>query len=330
MFATLLGALPRPPLGDDAPLEALVEAAMRAQEAAGLEPITDGGGPGEGGLVGRWRATAALTDRAVKQAITGPFSEVRGAATPGPATGRLATGRLATSGAATTAARSPASALDRRAATLAAADRLNATLRELAAAGCPLIEVHEPAATAIGADPDERALFRDAQARLLEGLTGTHISLAVVGGSADTAGIETILAAPYASLAVDLIAGPDNWRLVVAAPRERGIVCGALPTAAGSDDGPETLLWAAGYAASTAGRGPARVGLAPAGSLAHLSWAAAVAKMAALGEAVRLFGLPADERARSLDPRAVSSRSAALGRVDPPPSHGPDRGDDPT
>ena len=43
---------------------------------------------------------------------------------------------------------------------------------------------------------------------------GTHLSLAITGGNADEAGIETILAAPYASLAVDLIAGPDNWRLV--------------------------------------------------------------------------------------------------------------------
>jgi hypothetical protein len=35
-------------------------------------------------------------------------------------------------------------------------------------------------------------------------------------------------------------------------------------------------------------------------------------------------------RARSLDPRAVSSRSAALGRVDLPPSRSPDPGADPT
>ena len=41
MFATLLGALPRPTIETD-DTERLVEAAVRAQEAAGLEPITDG------------------------------------------------------------------------------------------------------------------------------------------------------------------------------------------------------------------------------------------------------------------------------------------------
>jgi len=228
MFATLLGALPRPPAERDAPVEALVEAAVRAQEAAGLEPLTDGGVHGDDRPLEAWRATSRLTDRAVKQIVRGPY-------TAGRASGGTAEVRSA--------------------ATLAAADRLNATLRELAAAGCPLIEIHEPDAISIGDDSAEQALFRAAHERLTDGLTGTHLSLAITGGNADAGGIETILAAPYASLAVDLIAGPENWRLVVAAPGERGIVCGAMPARAGSDDGPEPLLWAAAYAASTGGRG---------------------------------------------------------------------------
>ena len=175
------------------------------------------------------------------------------------------------------------------------------------------------------------ALFREAHARLTDGLTGTHLSLAITGGNADAAGIETLLAAPYASLAVDLIAGPDNWRLVVAAtPGDRGIVCGALGTRAGTDDGPELLLWAAAYAASTGGRGLERVGIATASSLAALPWAVAVRKMERLGEAARLAGQPGEERARHLDPRAVSIRSAALGRVDRPPPRASTGPDDPT
>ena len=110
--------------------------------------------------------------------------------------------------------------------------RSTLALRELAAAGCPLIEIHEPAATTIGADEAERALFREAHLRLLDGVEGSHLSLALTGGNADAAGIETLLAAPYASLAVDLIAGPDNWRLVAATPGDRGIVCGALSAGA--------------------------------------------------------------------------------------------------
>ena len=105
---------------------------------------------------------------------------------------------------------------------------------------------------------------------------------------------------------------------MAAAPQERGIVAGGLGTRAGSDDRVEVLLWAAAYAASTAGRGPDRVGLATAGSLAALSWPAAERKVRLLGEAVRLAALPPEERKRRIDPRAVDIRSAALGRYDPP------------
>lgn len=295
MFATLLGPLPRPPLGTDASDLELIEAAVRAQEAAGLEPITDGGFGDGRSPVERWRVTAALTSRAVKQALVGPYT----------------VGRAGAAGAGGSVAGA------REEATLAAADALNADLRALASAGCALIEIHEPAATAIGADERERALFREAQRRLLDNLDGPHLSLAITGGNADAAGIETLLAAPYGSLAVDLIAGPDNWRLVVATPGDRGIVCGALSCELGSDDGPELLLWAAAYAASTGNRGPARVGLATASSLARLPWDAAVTKLRRLGEAARLADLPPDELRRSINPRAVDIRSAALGRVEP-------------
>lgn len=303
MFAALLGPLPRPPLGPAASVDALVEAAVRAQEAAGLEPITDGGLRDDDDPVAAWRATAGLTDRAVKQVVEGPYTS-----------GRAQHGDAA----------------ERTAGTLARAATLNTALRELAAAGCPLIEIHEPSAVTIGTDPGERALFREAHLRLLDEVTGTHLTLALTGGNADEAGIETVLAAPYASLAVDLIAGPDNWRLVALTPGDLGIVCGALSAAAGTEDGPELLLWAADYAASTGGRGPDRVGLATASSLAHLAWDDAVRKLERLGEAARLADRPLDERLASFDPRAVSSRSAALGRVEPPPVQRPPRGQDPT
>ncbi len=293
MFATLLGPLPRPPLEADAGDRDLLEAAVRAQEAAGIEPITDGGFAGGESPVGRWRATASLTPRAVKQALLGPYT----------------VGRAGVAGG--------SGALVRQEKTLAAADALNADLRALASAGCPLIEIHEPMAVAIGTDERERALFREAQQRLLGGVEGPHLSLAITGGNADAAGVETLLSAAYDSLAVDLISGPDNWRLVVATPSDRGIVCGALSADLGSDDGPELLLWAAAYAASTGNRGPARVGLATASSLASLPWDAAVTKLRRLGEAARLGDLPPGELRRSIDPRAVDIRSAALGRVDP-------------
>ncbi len=285
MFATLLGALPRPPLDVAASTAALVEAAVRAQQAAGLEPLTDGGSARSEGIVDAWRLAAGLTDRAVKQAVVGPYSQ----------------GRTVQE-------------------TIARATTLNADLRALAAAGCPLIEVHEPSATMIGSDEAERARFREAHLRLLDGLdglVGTHLSLAITGGNAHEAGIETLLAAPYDSLALDLVAGPENWRLVVVTPGDRGIVCGALSVEPDDDDASELLLWAAAYAASTAARGPARVGLASAGSLEHLGWERALRKLARLGDAARLADLPPDDLRRAIDPRAVDIRSAALGHAAP-------------
>ena len=291
MFATLLGSLPRPPLPDVVPSETLVSAAVDAQAAAGLEPITDSGWWGTLPVVEAWQRTARLTERAVKQAVVGPYSVGRSG--------------------------SSAPSAERATAVLAAARVANENLRALAQAGCPLIEIHEPAIVTIGTDEAGWALFREAQLILTDGIVGTHLSLAITGGSADPAGLLAILAAPYASLALDLIAGPDNWRLVRAMPGDRGIVCGALSPIAGSDDGPEMLLWAAAYAASSHSRGPGRVGLATASSLAALPWDSAIAKLGRLGEAVLLAELPSDGLRGQLDPRSVDIRSAALGQAEP-------------
>jgi methionine synthase II (cobalamin-independent) len=317
MFGTLLGGLPRPSLPGRPSLDALVARAIEAQDLVGLEPITDGrlrwrgfAGPiaaGAGSLpawtgpltVDAWRYAAAATPRVVKQALPGPYTLGRRAAAAG------ITGGSDRPGA------------DRAALTMASAATLRAEVAALADAGCTIVEIEERDAGEIGTDEAERRLFREAHLALTDGLEGIHLSLAIIGGNADTAGIETILAAPYPSLAVDLIDGPDNWRLVTHVPGDRGIVAGALSSHHPSDDGPELLLWAAGYAASTNGRGPARVGLATAGGLGGLSWEMAERKLQRLGEAVRLAGLPAGEAAAHLDPRAIDIRSAAAGRFVP-------------
>jgi hypothetical protein len=325
MFGTLLGGLPIPPFADDA--ATLLEAGVRAQETAGFEPITDGRlgerpfespsrespplpspSPFDLGAlawgrwtspvsVAGWQATAELTERAVKQSLPGPYTLAR---------------RLRGSGRA------------RERAALAAAEGLRQEALALAAAGCPLVEIEESEAHRIGDEESERRIFVAAHRRLAEALTGTHLSLSIVGGSAWDAGAATILDAPYQSLAVDLIAGPDNWNLVVRAPADRGIVAGALSPQLGSDDAPELLLWAANYAASSGGRGLARVGLAIAGSLAPLTWEQAVTKLERLAKGVRLASLPpGDELAASVDPRSINIRSAAYGRPMPNRSPGP-------
>lgn len=196
-------------------------------------------------------------------------------------------------------------------------------LLDLAEAGCRWIEIHEPAAVQIGTDAARRGRFADLHRALTADLDGVHLSLAITGGAANEAGIETILAGAYASLALDLIAGPDNWHLAVAAPGDRGIIAGVLAPRAGSDDGPEVMLWAAGYAASTGGRGTDRVGLGTAGSFAGLSWPIAAEKIRRLGEAARLATAPREERLAAVDPRSIDSRSAALGRYAPRPRRRP-------
>lgn len=278
MFATLLGSLPRPPLADDAVPEALLDAVLALQAEHGLEPLTDAGW-----ALDRGDAVAAW------QASAGRTDRLVKAVVEGPFT----SGRPAA---------------EMRAALLALAD-----------VGCRWIEVHEPAAAGIGADPDARARFMDTHASLTAELgTDVHLSLAITGGSADDAGIETFLAGAYASLAVDLIDGPDNWRLATAWPADRGLICGALSARQGSDDGPELLLWAARYGASTRDRGPSRVGLATSGSLAALPWSVAAEKVRRLGDAARLATAPRDEMRATIDPRAIDKRSAALGRYEPP------------
>jgi methionine synthase II (cobalamin-independent) len=338
MFATVTGALPRrshdgldldaladavaagaaDPATLDAATEALVQDWLVEQVTAGLEPLTDGQvrtpdlaatvadalGLDAGSdarwtapiLVATWRAAAASADRAVKQAIPGPYTLARRDAPVG----------------------SPAE--ERATRSLAIADALAHEIAALATAGCPLVEVEEPAAVAIGTDEAERELFVETQRRLLRDAGTLHASLAVVGGDASAAGEATFVETPYASFLFDLIAGPDDWRLIARTPGQRGIVCGALDARAEATDDPALLVWAAHYAASTGGRGLARVGLSTSSSLRGLTHERAVAKLRVLGDAARIAGAGSvDAIAAALDPRAIDSRTAALGGVQPRP-----------
>lgn len=301
MFATLLGALPRP-IGPDglavADDEAAIVMALEAQADAGLEPLTDGRLRGTGPFrtpswdaaraAAEWRFASDRTDAIVKQAFPGPYT-----------LGRRAVGH------------------DRTRATLEFAYSLRRQIADIADAGCQLIEIDEPDAHLIGASAEDRACFVEAHQAMLDGIEGVHLSLSITGGTADTAGIDTILAAPYASLAVNLIDGPDNWRLVTRTPGDRGIIAGVISSRTESDDAADLMLWAAAYASASEGRGATRVGLGTAGGLDGLPWNVAVRKMRALGEAARLAQLPFAEVAPHLDPRAIDSRSAALGRYLP-------------
>jgi methionine synthase II (cobalamin-independent) len=296
VFATLIGAYPAPrePLAPDDAVRGTVEELA----AAGLEPISDGRGAERAAtaadverIVAAWRLAASPTDRAVKQALVGPYSMTRDPA------GRGAAGA------------SPATV----------AESIRATIEALTAAGCPLIEIEEPAAVDVGGDEPERRRFSDALRTATTGLgDAVHLSLVITGGNADAIGGATLFDLPFSSYAFDLIAGPDNWRLIAEAPGDRGIVCGALDPSADAADHPELLIWASHYAASTGGRGLVRVGLANASSLGGLSRERAHAKVEVLATAARLAAAASpDELAAALDPRAVDIRSAATGKYSP-------------
>jgi hypothetical protein len=287
VFATLLGGLPRPPVADDAAIEVAVDACLELQAKHGLEPATDGG----------WQLVDGDVVGSWRATATRADRLVK-AVVVGPFS-------------------SERPAADVRHEIVALAD-----------AGCRWIEVHEPGAQTLGDVPDGLARFAEAHRELTRDLgRDVHLTLAITGGNADAAGIDTILAGAYSSLAVDLIDGPDNWRLAVAVPAERGVICGAMSAHRGSDDSPETLLWAARYAAGSKGRGVDRVGLATSGSMRALSWDEAATKVRRLGEAARVAAMPPERQRAAIDPRAVDARSAGLGRVGPPRRRRPDRPD---
>ena len=282
MFATLIGPLTAAELG---PAE-LAE--------LGLEPVSDGNGArvvasaaDAASIVADWKAAAAIVSVAVKASLLGPYSVAR----------------------------------RHGGASFARAESVGAVASALAEAGCPLIEIEEPEAVGAAGDDAARkelgaALLRSAD--IVGG--GAHLSLVLTGGDVDGLGAAMLFDLPFASYAFDLIAGPENWRLIAEAPGDRGIVCGALDPSSAADDRPEPLVWAAHYAASTRGRGLARVGLANASSLGGLPRERARRKLEAMVEAARLASLEdPQELAAQLDPRAVDARSAARGRYEPPP-----------
>lgn len=282
MFSTLLG--PLPPVGPSGD-------AIGDLVSSGLELISDGQAARLPGIdpaeaVALWRAAAQASPVPVKAVLVGPATAARQAGT----------------------------------APEAAAEELQPVIAALAAAGCPIVEVAETDVLSIADDEAARAGFVAAHRRLLEGCDGMHVSLALIGGDLDRAGPATFFDLGYASFAFDLIAGPDNWRLITHAPGDRGIICGALDPRPGGDESRELLVWAAHYAAASNGRGLDRVGLANASPFVGVPRAEALRKLRIVADAARVAGIAsAAERAAHLDPRAVDARSAALGRVEPKP-----------
>jgi methionine synthase II (cobalamin-independent) len=302
-----------------AAIDRLVGEVLAAQAEAGLEPLTDGQvrWPDMAGAVrmaifeGRLQAERPLVTAWRAAAAAAPVGTTVAQAVPGPYTlGRLAVeDALRRTEEAGEAPPPPADVTASRFdVTLAVAEALAGEIEALVAAGCRMVVVEEPGAVGIGENASERVLFGNASAALLARSAGAHAMLAITGASAHEAGGSTFFDAPWQSLLVDLIAGPDNWQLVRQTPGDRGVVVAALRVREDElevDQAPE-MVWAAQYAASSNGRGLDRVGLTNATRLADRSPAAALAALRQLGLGARYAGMPvADAVEAGLDPRTI-------------------------
>jgi methionine synthase II (cobalamin-independent) len=195
---------------------------------------------------------------------------------------------------------------------------LGRTAQELAAAGCPLIQFDEPAATRGAlrtggpeACPDD--LARDVGALLDAIPDGQSVCLGLPDG-APRADLRAPLAElPVESFLVDVTAGADAWRFIAGLVPEQGVMVGAIDARSPAREDPEMLVWAATLAAEMGGRGTARVGISASGSLAGLERHYARRKMEQAGMAVRLAAMgPLGEVARALQPDPATCRIKGL------------------
>jgi 5-methyltetrahydropteroyltriglutamate--homocysteine methyltransferase len=235
--------------------------------------------------VDAWRSAAEATDLLVKQVLVGPYTIARLADSEDGSRHDLALGL---------------------------AEAMNAELRALVDAGCPIIQVDEGALTSIGADEGEWRLYGETQRLLTAGLEDHHLSLGLYRGAVDPSGHATILDGPYRSYLVDALGGADAWRFAFAVPPERGLIVGALDAAQEARDETEVLVWAMAWAAE-GDRSGERIGIASNGSLRAIGRHAARRKIELMGEAVRIATMgPLREVAEALDAVPAESKIAPL------------------
>ena len=264
----------------------------------GLAHALRAGTVGADSLVAAWRSLASIVGVTAKAVLPGPWTIAAGW---WPAMGQAAARRRS--------------------------ERLVAgCLAALAAAGCPMVMLAEPSLLDVDGDLQAwRDVANTLEAACSDAAPRVHLCLAITGGAPEIAGHAALTAAPFASHLVDVTAGPVAWAYLAALAPERGVIVGALDATAAAIDDPEMLVWAATLAAESGGRGAARVGISPSGSMAGIDRHHARRKVEQLGVALRLAGLgPLGEVARALQPdpagcsipslrRLIADHGAALG-----------------
>jgi methionine synthase II (cobalamin-independent) len=244
-------------------------------------------------VVAAWRHADAGTNVLTKQVLPGPWSA------------SLATTQDAS---------------DRVAVVRDLIEVLSETGRQLVAAGCPMLQVDEPAATRGGANDDAgddgvaAVDLRDAIEALVEGLPeGASICLGLPDGTPRQGLWASLAALPVQGYLVDITPGADAWCFIARLPPEKGVVVGAIDARSREIEDPEMLVWAATLAAEMGDRGVARVGVSASGSLAGIDRHRARRKMEQAGMAVRLAAMgPLGQVARALQPDPATCRIRGL------------------
>jgi methionine synthase II (cobalamin-independent) len=192
-------------------------------------------------------------------------------------------------------------------------ERLGTTMRALVAVPCPLVEIHEPALTRPTATDDATPLL-DTLAALADAVPdGLQATLALPDGAVPAALHAPLAALPFRSFLLDVVAGPDSWRLMAHLPPETGVIVGAVHAHKQGITDAETLVWAATLAAEMGDRGPERVGISPSGSLAALDRYRARRRLEEMGTAIKLAKLgPLGEVARALQTEPLTCRIGSL------------------
>ncbi len=288
-------------------VDAWVTSIVDEQVASGLSLVCDAGGRWERGLVGlagdllagrctpadivdAWRLADRDTNVLTKQVLPGPWSCSLALAS---------------------------TAADRTAIRRDLIGVLAETTRVLVAAGCPVIQLDEPAATGAVPGPDDShagGQLLDTIERSVAAMPkGTSVCVAFPGGPPRPELHDAIAALPVQSVLVDVTHGPDGWRCIDRLSPDQGVIVGALDATSAEIDDPEMLLWAGALAARMADRGTARVGIAPSGSLAGLDRHHARRKIEQLGMAVRLAAMgPLQAVAAQLQPDPATARIRRL------------------
>ena len=298
MFATIIGLYPHQDATSDA--ERLTDV-LADQLEGGMGLLTDGRihdcADGPGPVLAAWRAAdamgrhlaaeAGLQPPLIKACLLGPWSSAPG----------------------------------ERAGIEAATDALLPAIEALFEAGAPVVQVTEPGIGDIdGADLAAIELVSEVLERVASpfAVPDRHLSLALAGGGPTRVPAERLLVG-FSSYLLDLIASPDDWDVCARVPGAAGLIVGVVDARAARAGAAEVGVWGARYAASMAGRGPARTGICPGAGIERLDRAAARALLAFTADVARKGDLPDTELMREVDPATIDARSAALGRPEPRP-----------